>query len=147
MVTLKDVLVRGYGYGPDDFGSAGLVRLDLEEATISPVPLHDIFTPHSIDPAKVVRLASLFRAGQNVLLKGVGRAPTRRFVVVAVESGGLAVETDGGEREMLGWVALRHGLMRPELLVFGSFPPLREGVADNRKNSANSVCTGPRLAL
>lgn len=147
MVTLKDVLVRGYGYDRDDFGSAGLVRLDTEEGTLSPVPLHDIFTPHRINPAKVVRLTSLFRSGQQVTLKGVGRAPTCSFTVLDVARDGLVVENGGGTRETMPWAHLRHGLMRPELLVFGSFPPLDPRKDDKRKKSINSLCTGPRLAL
>lgn len=140
MSTLKDVLVRHYRYGPKDFGAAGLVRLDLEEGTLSPVPLRDIFTPTSGEPAKVVRLAALFRPGQQVTVLGIGRAPTRHFTVLAVAADGLEVESSGGGREHLAWAALRHGLMRPELLVFAAESGLEKKVA-------KSLCTGPRLAL
>jgi hypothetical protein len=147
MVTLKDILVRRYGYGRDDFGSAGLVRLDLEEATLSPVPLHDIFTPHRIDPAKVVRLTALFRPGQSVTLRGIGRAPTQTFAVLMVSGDGLMVESGTGGRELLPWARLRHGLMRPELLVFGSFPSVDGELNDKQQKTKNSICAGPRLAL
>jgi hypothetical protein len=140
MSTLKDVLVRRYGYGPHDFGSAGLVRLDLEEGTLSPVPLRDIFTPTQGEPAKVVHLADLFRSGQEVTLTGIGRAPTRRFAVTSVMADGLEVRTAEGRAEHMPWSALRHGLMRPELLVFGPEP-------DVAKKVAKSLCTSPRLAL
>ncbi|MCR6631106.1 MAG: hypothetical protein NVV74_14245 [Magnetospirillum sp.] len=146
MVTLKDILVRRYGYNRDDFGSAGLVRLDLEEGTLSPVPLHDIFTPHRIDPAKVVRLTALFSPGQQLTLMGVGRAPTRRFTVLMVSGDGLMVE-GGGARELVGWEILRHGLMRPELLVFDCDLQGRDEAQRQRKKATKSLCTGPRLAL
>lgn len=147
MATLKDILVRRYGYGPDDFGSAGLVRLDCAEGTLSPVPMRDIFTPHSIDPAKVVRLTALFRPGQAVTLTGIGRFPTRRLTIVSVGGDGLMVETAPQTREFLPWERLRHALMRPELLIFHVNSAPSPGVEDTGKKVAKSLCTGPRLAL
>lgn len=147
MTTLKDVLVRRYGYGADDFGSAGMVRLDCAEGTLSPVPMRDIFTPHSIDPAKVVRLAVLFRPGQVVTLTGIGRSPTRRLVIQAVGDLGLTVEAAPDGSEFMPWERLRHALMRPELLIFHANPLSSERSQDTGKKVAKSLCTGPRLAL
>lgn len=147
MATLKDVLVRRYGYGPDDFGSAGLVRLDCAEATLSPVPMRDIFTPHSIDPAKVVHLQALFRPGQVVTLTGIGHSPTRRLTVLTVGDDGLTAETAPDTREFLPWEQLRHALMRPELLIFHTNSDAAAGTKDPGKKDAKSLCTGPRLAL
>jgi hypothetical protein len=118
MTTLKDVLTRCYGYGRGDFGATGLVRVDCEEGTISPVPLQDIFTPHTVSPAKVVRLAAIFRPAQGVTLKGIGREKARSFRILMVSGDGLMVETPSAAREFLPWHALRHGLLRPELIVF-----------------------------
>ncbi|MGE5514840.1 MAG: hypothetical protein ACM31D_03365 [Bacteroidota bacterium] len=147
MATLKDILVRRYGYGPDDFGSAGLVRLDCAEGTLSPVPMRDIFTPHSIDPAKVVRLTALFHPGQAVTLTGIGRFPTRRMTVLTIGDDGLMVETAPQTHEFLPWERLRHALMRPELLIFHENSAASPGMKDTGKKVAKSLCTGPRLAL
>lgn len=147
MTTLKDVLIRRYGYGRDDFGSAGLVRLDCAEGTLSPVPMRDIFTPHSIDPAKVVRLAALFRPGQVMTLTGIGRSPTRRLVIQAVGDLGLTAEMPPDGSEFVPWEGLRHALMRPELLIFHTNPLTTEGSRNTGKKVAKSLCTGPRLAL
>lgn len=147
MATLKDVLIRRYGYGRDDFGSAGMVRLDCEQGTLSPVPMHDIFTPHSTDPGKVVRLAALFRPGQALTLTGIGRSPTRRLMVLMVSGDGLMVATAEAAHEFLPWERLRHALMRPELLVFHEN---QQSAAKNEgagKKVQKSVCMGPRLAL
>lgn len=115
-MTLKELLVRRHGYRQGDFGSAGFVRVDFEEGTISPVSLQDIFTPRR-SPARVVRLAALFRPGQEVTVKGVGRIPARRFKVIEVGQDGLTVETPEHQAAFLGWPSLRHGLSRPELIV------------------------------
>ena len=129
MTSLKDVLTRRFGYRRSDFGTTGLVRLDCEDGTISPVPLEDIFTPRTANPAKVVRLADLFRPGQEITLKGIGREKARRFSVLMVSGDGLMVDAASGGREFLPWNALRHGLIRPELIVFegdfaaGMMPP------------------------
>lgn len=147
MATLKDILIRRYGYGRDDFGSAGLVRLDLAEATLSPVPMHDIFTPHRGDPAKVVRLAALFRPGLGVTLTGIGRSPTRQFRVVAVQDDGLMVQAAQANAEFLPWERLRHALMRPELLIFHNDPAAKPGSGDQCKKAVKSLCTARRLAL
>ena len=116
MTSLKEILIRRFGYRRGDFGATGLVRLDCEEGTISPVPLQDIFTPCTVSPAKVVRLADLFRPGQEVMLSAVGREKARRFVELMVAPDGLMVEAEG--RVFLPWNALRHGLIRPEMIVF-----------------------------
>ncbi|HLO75255.1 MAG TPA: hypothetical protein VK196_02210 [Magnetospirillum sp.] len=147
MATLKDILVRRYGYGRDDFGSAGLVRLDCAEGTLSPVPMHDIFTPHRGNPAKVVRLAALFQAGQVLTLTGVGRAPTRQLTILMVSGDGLMAQTPECTREFLPWERLRHALMRPELLIFHDNSPQTPALSDETKKNANSLCTSPRLAL
>lgn len=147
MTTLRDVLVRCYHYGRDDFGSAGMVRLDCAGGTLSPVPMRDIFTPHSIDPAKVVRLTDLFRPGQVVTLTGIGRAPTRRLAILAVEGQGLTVENGDGAREFLPWEHWRHALMRPELLIFHDIFGSGGQKQGPGKKVAKSLCTGPRLAL
>lgn len=147
VATLKDVLVRRYGYGRDDFGSAGLVRLDLTEATLSPVPMRDIFTPHSSNPAKVVHLAALFRPGQVLTLTGVGRSPTCQLSILTVADDGLNVQNGPGEPEFWPWERLRHALMRPELLIFhDNFAPLAEKENPGKK-VAKSLCTARRLAL
>lgn len=147
MATLKDVLVRRYGYGRDDFGSAGMVRLDCEEGTLSPVPMRDIFTPHSTDPAKVVRLAALFRPGQAVTLTGIGRAPTRRLTILMVSGDGLMAQTGQAAREFLPWERLRHALMRPELLIFHEGFAAPEKKRPKGKKVEENVCVDPRLAL
>lgn len=147
MATLKDILVRHYGYGRDDFGSAGLVRLDCAEGTLSPVPMHDIFTPHRGDPAKVVRLAALFRPGQGVTLIGIGRAPTRRFTILMVSGDGLMAETPESAHEFLPWERLRHALMRPELLIFHGNSESERTCVEQGKKDAKSLCTARRLAL
>lgn len=147
MATLKDVLVRRFGYGRDDFGSAGMVRLDCEQGTLSPVPMHDIFTPHSTDPAKVVRLAALFRPGQALTLTGIGRSPTRRLVVLMASGDGLMVQTAEAAHEFLPWERLRHALMRPELLVFHEKQQSSAESEHSRKKVQKSVCQGPRMAL
>lgn len=118
MTTLKDILTRRYGYRRGDFGATGLVRVDCDEGTISPVPLEDIFTPRSVSPAKVVRLAALFRPAQGVTLRGIGREKSRSFRVLLVSDDGLTVESPAVAREFLPWRGLRHGLLRPELIVF-----------------------------
>ncbi|MBC7951810.1 MAG: hypothetical protein H7Z12_08350 [Rhodospirillaceae bacterium] len=118
MTTLKEILTQCYGYRRGDFGATGLVRVDCEEGTISPVPLQDIFTPHTVSPAKVVRLAAVFCAAQGVTLKGIGREKTRSFKVLMVSGDGLMVETPSAAHEFLPWHALRHALLRPELMVF-----------------------------
>ena len=147
MATLNDVLVRRYGYGPHDFGSAGMVRVDCQEGTLSPVPMRDIFTPHSTSPAKVVRLAALFRPGQDLPLTGIGRAPTRRLAVLMVSGDGLMVRTAQSAREFLPWDQLRHALMRPELLIFHAVSGHPQENADRGEKVEKSLCTGPRLAL
>lgn len=151
MATLKEVLIRRYGYGRGDFGTAGLVRLDCEEGTLSPVPLMDIFTPHSSHPGKVVHLASLFQSQQRVVLKGIGREPSRRFRVLMVSGDGLMVETAFTARRFLPWARLRHGLIRPDLLVFEgesipAVPPAQDTETSAQK-AAKSLCAPPRLAL
>ncbi|MBC7950578.1 MAG: hypothetical protein H7Z12_01990 [Rhodospirillaceae bacterium] len=118
MTTLKDILTQCYGYRRSDFGATGLVRVDCEEGTISPVPLQDIFTPHTVSPAKVVRLAAVFQPAQGVMLKGIGREKTRSFKILLVSGDGLMVETPAAAREFLPWHSLRHGLLRPELIEF-----------------------------
>ncbi|MBX9634081.1 MAG: hypothetical protein K2X44_03785 [Magnetospirillum sp.] len=118
MTTLREILTQCYGYRRGDFGSTGLVRVDCEEGTISPVPLRDIFTPQTTSPAKVVRLAAVFRPGQGVMLKGVGREKGRRFKVLSVSADGLTVGTPAVASQFLPWHSLRHGLLRPELMVF-----------------------------
>lgn len=151
MATLKEVLIRRYGYGRGDFGTAGLVRLDCEEGTISPVPLMDIFTPHSSHPGKVVRLVSLFQPQQRLVLRGIGREPSRRFRVLMVSGDGLMVETASTARRFLPWARLRHGLIRPELLVFEGestpAPPVAKGDNSSAQKAAKSLCAPPRLAL
>lgn len=118
MTTLKDILTQCYGYRRGDFGATGLVRVDCEEGTISPVPLQDIFTPHTVSPAKVVRLAAVFLPAQRVTLKGIGREKARSFKILMVSGDGLMVETPGSAHEFLPWNALRYALLRPELMVF-----------------------------
>lgn len=147
MATLKQLLVQRYGYGAADFGAAGMVRLDCQEGTLSPVPMRDIFTPHSTSPAKVVRLAALFRPGQELTLTGIGRAPTRRMVVLMVSGDGLMVRTAESAHEFLPWERLRHALMRPELLIFHDNSGGSQEIADGGKKVEKSLCTGPRLAL
>lgn len=127
MTTLKEILIQHYGYRRGDFGSTGHVRVDCEEGTISPVPLEDIFTPHSMSPNKVVSMAGLFRPAQGVTLRGIGREPPLRFTVVVVASNGLTVETPGGTRDFLSWSRLRHGMIRPEMLVFDGARPANGG--------------------
>jgi hypothetical protein len=135
MTSLKDILTHRFGYRRGDFGATGLVRVDCEEGTISPVPLQDIFTPRTVDPAKVVRLADLFRPGQVVGLNAVGREPARRFTVLTVTPDGLMVE--GEEREFLPWNAMRHGLIRPEMIVFGTVTPAHSVRAE--KSAGNRI--------
>lgn len=145
--TLKDVLIRRYRYGRDDFGSAGMVRLDCAEGTLSPVPMHDIFTPHRSDPAKVVRLSELFRPGQHITLRGIGRAPTQDIAVLAVTEAGLTAKIGGAEPEEMRWERLRHALMRPELLIFHEFSPPSASGEDLGQKVEKSLCTARRLAL
>lgn len=151
MTSLKEVLVRRYGYGPGDFGTAGLVRLDCEEGTLSPVPLRDIFTPHSTHPAKVVRLSSLFQPQQVVVLKGVGREPAMRFRVLMVSGDGMMVEMLPAGRRFVAWAGLRHGLIRPDRMLFegGTSPAIPPAAKENQgaQKGAKSLCTPPRLAL
>jgi hypothetical protein len=147
MATLRDVLTRRYGYGADDFGSAGLVRLDCAEGTLSPVPMHDIFTPHSVDRAKVVRLAALFRPGQELTVTGIGRSPTRRLTILMVSGDGLMAEISPHTREFLPWERLRHALMRPELLIFHDNFDGPQRMTTPGKKVAKSLCTARRLAL
>lgn len=136
MATLKDILIRQYGYRRADFGATGLVRVDCSEATISPVPLEDIFTPRSVSPAKVVRLDSLFRPGQIVELRGVGRERLRRFRVLAVSGEGLTVDMADAGRQFLPWQALRQGLIRPELISFAPARPPEGRPAERRGEGA-----------
>jgi len=137
MITLKEILTRRFGYRRGDFGATGLVRLDCEEGTISPVPLEDIFTPRTVSPAKVVRLAELFRPGHDIMLKGIGREKARRFSVLMVGADGLTVDGGPEGREFLAWNALRHGLIRPELIVFqGDFAAQAAQLAERADQGA-----------
>jgi|AGTN01.1.fsa_nt_gi hypothetical protein len=151
MATLRDVLIRGYGYGRGDFGTAGLVRLDCEAGTISPVPLRDIFTPYSTHPGKVVRLASLFQPQQIVVLSGIGREPSRRFRVLMVSGDGVMAQTETTPRRFLPWASLRSGLIRPDLMAFegDSIPAIPPAAKENQgaRKGAKSLCTPPGLAL
>ncbi len=147
MATLRDILVRRYGYGRDDFGSAGMVRLDCAEGTLCPVPMHDIFTPHRANPAKVVRLGALFRPGQRLTLRGIGRAPTVEVAVLRVSADGLTVRAGENSHEFLPWERLRHALMRPELLIFHDNSAAAPSGENPAKKVAKSLCTGRRLAL